>query len=204
MNMQTEDGEGSVGANSQNSHDISDQVIPGSGWKFEGEADPGNNGTVSGFQNKSDAITWSASEYVAHHKSVGWFASLGLVIASLSLIVYVLSREWVSALVIVIIGLSFGIFGARQPRVLQYALDDRGVHVGDKLYPYNQLKSFSILQEGPIHSLQLMPLQRFMPPLSVYYGQEDEDKIIDVIGRYIPHEERQHDLVDRLMSKIRF
>jgi hypothetical protein len=49
-----------------------------------------------------------------------------------------------------------------------------------------------------------MPLQRFMPPISVYYEPKDEAEILGVIGAYLPNEELRNDYVERLMRKIRF
>ena len=205
--MQTENGGESVDASQQDdSNKAHDQhPIPASGWKFQpDEAPTESNSSEPTLHHETESVSWTASEYVAHHKTLVWFAALGLVISGLTLGVYLLTKEIVSAAVIIIIGVSFGIFGARQPRVLQYAVDEKGLKVGGKLYPYTEIKSFSVLEEGPIRSILLMPMQRFVPPLSIYYDQADEDRILNVIGNYIPHEEHEHDFVDRLMSKIRF
>jgi hypothetical protein len=203
--MQTENGEGSEGASVQNSGSEAAGQAVQTGWKFQPDAAMGNSQDAAPeLPHAGETVSWTASEYVAHHKTLMWFAGLGLAIALLALGVYFLTKETLSTVVIVIIGLSFGVLGARPPQVLQYTLDDQGLHVGGKLYPYNRIRSFSMLQEGAVRSILLMPLQRFMPPLSVYYDQADEERIISVIGSHIPHEEHDNDLVERLMSKIRF
>ncbi len=49
-----------------------------------------------------------------------------------------------------------------------------------------------------------MPLKRFMPPITLYYPPDQEDAVINALAAYLPHEDRTHDPVDRLMRKIRF
>lgn len=105
---------------------------------------------------------------------------------------------------IVVVAIMFGVFAARQPRVLAYQLDHSGIRIGDKFYPYSEFKSFSVLDEGPVSSILLLPLKRFMPGVSMYYPPEQEEKIVTVIANYLPHEEREPDPLDRLMRKMRF
>lgn len=204
--MQTENGEGAVNDASENSSDNNGGQKPDTtvGWKFNPSNSSGGVTEPASTPHPSGSVSWTASEYVAHHKSILWFIALGLVVAGLALGIYFVTEEIINGIVIVVIGLSFGVFGARQPKVLEYALDEKGLHISGKLYPYDRIKSFAIIDEGAISSILLMPLQRFMPPLSIYYDHDDETKIINVISSYIPHEEHEPDFVDRLMSKIRF
>ncbi len=172
-----------------------------SSWDFHNEDGAGSSNQAPGL---TKPISWTASEYVAHPKTILWFIGVGGVVAALTVIIYLITKDLVSAVVMAVIGMTFGAFAARNPQVLEYGLDETGLHIGSKLYPYERFKSFSIMQEGAIRSILLMPLQRFMPPLTVYYDPEDEDKIIKVLGTFLPAEERSHDPIDRLMRKIRF
>jgi hypothetical protein len=150
------------------------------------------------------SVTWSASEYIAHEKGSGWYSLLAVVVVVTAGLVYLFTRENISAIIILVIGVVFGTFAARKPQELQYIVDDRGVHIGPRVYFFNQFKSFAIIEEGAIHSVMLMPLQRFMPPLSIYFAPEDEDKIVNALSHYLAYEDRKQDMVDRIMRKIRF
>lgn len=151
-----------------------------------------------------DGIAWTASEYVANHKTTGWFVVLGVAATAFAGAIYLLTSDIISSGVILLVAVIFGVLAARQPRVLEYAVDQNGIHIGNKSYPYGEFKSFSIMQEEGIRSIWLMPLRRFMPGISVYYSPDDEAKIIDALADYLPVENREHDLMDRLMHHIRF
>ena len=150
-------------------------------------------------------VRWTASEYVAHHKSTGWYMLLAVATVLLSVGVYfVTSRDIVSAVVVALAGIIFGVYAARKPQVQEYAVTSAGVAIGAKTYPFTDLKSFAIVDEGALSNSTFVPLKRFMPAISVYYDPADEDAIVAALSQYLPIEERRHDPIDRLMNKIRF
>lgn len=176
---------------------------PVSQWQFTDDEQAMSNQS-SGVSGTHETVTWTASEYVAHEKTAGWYFALAGAVVMFAAVVYVLTRELISPIVILIMGAAFGSFAARKPEELTYTLDSTALHIGQKTFPYAQFKSFTILEEGPIHSIILMPMQRFMPPLSVYFDPADEDKIADALSSYLPYEDRKQDYIDRLMRKVRF
>ncbi|MDQ3123975.1 MAG: hypothetical protein M3Q14_04835 [bacterium] len=147
---------------------------------------------------------WTASEYIATPKNSGWFALLAIVSILLAAIVYVVTRDMISTIVTLILGAMMGIFAARQPRTLQYRIDNHGIYIGERFFSYDSFKSFSIAREQAMGFISLMPLKRFMPPLSIHYEPQDEDHIANTLADYLPYEEHKADLVDNLSRKFRF
>ncbi len=149
------------------------------------------------------AISWTASEFIAHDKSSGWYVAVmavTLIVAALAFLI----ADVVSAGVIVFLGVLFCIVGARRPRELPYQLDSHGIRVDQKYYPFSGFKSFSIVQEEGVESIWFMPLQRFMPGLSIYFAPDEGQKIVDYISEYLPFEQKELALFDSLMHRIRF
>lgn len=118
--------------------------------------------------------------------------------------VFLLTKDKISVVVIVVAALLLGAYANHKPRQLEYRLDAHGLSVGDKHFTYDQFRSFSVLPEGAFSSIVLMPLKRFALTTTLYYAPEDEDKIVNLLSDYLPLEERGHDAVDRLMHRIRF
>lgn len=179
---------------------------PDGTWTFhpEGSASASPTGNDSLSSPHAESISWTASEFIAHEKDFSWFALLGVGTGLLTVVTYLVTRDIVSTVVVLIVAVTFGAFAVRKPRVLQYSVDTAGIHVGTRFYPYEMFKSFSLIQEGGIRSIMLMSLKRFMPPLSLYVDPADEDRIITVLADYLPLEEREQDLLDRLMRRLRF
>lgn len=149
-------------------------------------------------------ITWTASEFVAHEKSASWYMGLAVAAAAIAGLIYLITRDFVSVGVVLFGAFMLGVYGARQPRQLDYSIDPSGVTIGQKYYPFSDFRTFSIIPEGAFSSIVFMPLKRFAPPTTIYYDPKDENSIVAVLSNSLPFEEGKHDAVERLMRRIRF
>lgn len=155
-------------------------------------------------QASVETVSWTASEFVEHQKPQGWYALLGLGAVVISAVLYFILKDIITVVVVALATVMFGVVGARKPRSLTYAIGQTGIKIGEKSFPYEAFKSFSVIEEGAIDSIQLAPLKRFMPPISLYFPPDHEQEIVDTLAAYLPHEERNHDAVDRLMKRVHF
>lgn len=154
--------------------------------------------------NPQASIEWSASEYIAHQKSIVWYLGLagaGLIVTAL---VYLVTRDKITAGVFPIVTILFGVFAARQPEVLQYGISPSGIAIGKRHYSFDDFKSFSVHEDGPLPSAFFWPTKRFMPGLTIYFPPEQAHEILDTLSLYLPHEDHEPDAVDRLMRRVRF
>lgn len=182
------------------------QAEPQGHWNYKPDAaaTDGVPATVSSTP-QFESVSWTASEYIAHHKSFGWFLVLAVGAAATGGLVYLITdKDLIPTIVVLIFAVGFGAMAARQPRVLRYSLDDHGVHIENKFYPYSTFRSFNVIEEGAIKSIVLIPLKRFMMSLTLYFAPDDEEKILSVLSKVLPLENRGYDVVDRFMHKIRF
>lgn len=155
-------------------------------------------------KSTQNEVQWTASEFIAHEKNASWYITLGVGFVIFAALIYILTKDKISTVVILLVGLVFGYFATRKPRVLIYRLDPSGLTIDKKFYGFERFKSFSIIDEGAIPSIFLMPMQRFMLPLSLYYAPDHEDQIADFLANYLPIEDRQPDVIERTMRRIRF
>lgn len=153
---------------------------------------------------QSPLMQWNASEFIDHQKDVSWFVPLFVVVIAITAVVYLLSKDILATLVILLGGITFATFAKKKPQTLTYSLLPTTIKVGTKTYSYDDFRTFSIVQEGALLSVFLEPVKRFIPPLSIYFAPEDGERIFDTLAGHIPHQERQPDLIERLMHKIRF
>lgn len=154
--------------------------------------------------NNTGKITWTASEFIDHHKTGLWYVGFLGASALAIAIIYFITRDIFSVVILGIFAIVFAAFAARKPRTLQYSLTSNGISIGERHYNFGQFKSFSVIDEGSIRSISLVPLKRFMPTLEIYFAPEDEEKITNFLAEHLPYQERKQDPVDRLMRQIRF
>lgn len=196
------------------------QNQPTSGWQFKPNQQSSNlsqsQQPVADNQDKSQDIempevnqqtfvSWTASEFIAYQKDTGWYIKALLVLVVIAGLSYLITSGDIASVVIIVIVIGVFIsFASRQPRTLTYQVTNKGLQVGEKLYAYNTLKSFAVIDEGNINSIDLIPLKRFMPSVSIYFDPKDETAIVQALGEFLPKEDRQQAPIDKLMHKIRF
>jgi len=154
--------------------------------------------------SQSAAVAWTASEFIAHNKSLSWYMILAAVAVALAATIWLLTKDIFSTAVVLAGAMLLGVYAAHKPRQLTYQLDDRGLTIGGRQYAFAEFRSFSLVPEGAFASIELMPLKRFAMYTTIYFDPADEEKIIDVLSAHLPMEEPRGDTVDQLMRRIRF
>ncbi len=183
---------------------------PQGSWQFNTGEDDGPptavvpNATAIPPGGPEGSISWTASEYIAHQKSPNWYLLLAVGAIVLAFLVWLLTKDKISAAVVIVAAIFFGGYGARKPRQLQYHLDSNGLTIGMRHLPYHQFRSFAVMPEGAFNSIVFMPLKRFAPLTTIYYDPVDETKIVALLADRLPMEQRQKAMIDRLMWRIRF
>lgn len=148
-------------------------------------------------------IIWTASEFMDHDKSAGWYirlAAVAVVVAGISFVVF----DVITSVMILFVATVFGIYARRKPRQLEYQLDASGLSIASKHFQYGSFRAFSLVDEGSFTSITFLPMKRFGLLITAYFDPQDEDRIVDLIGQHLPLEPRDPDAIDRLMSRIRF
>jgi hypothetical protein len=173
----------------------------GTASKNSGSTDDSSVSAPNNVSPKS--IAWEASEYIDHPHGLGWYLSLVAVTIGLTVIVYLTSKDKIATGIIVIVGIIVGVFASHKPGQASYEITDNGLNVNSKTYKYSDFKSFAIIHEGALTSVNLLPLKRFMPAVSAYFDPADESKIMGALGSYLPYEERKLDAVERLSRRLR-
>jgi len=149
-------------------------------------------------------ISWSASEFIAHEKNLIWYVLLTVATLIIAMVVYILTKDKISTVVVVVAGVMFGVYAARKPRLMNYKLDSSGLTVQAKLFSYDSFKSFAIDENSPIPNIILIPLKRFMPSLSVYLDPSSKEDVINVLSTRLPQDFHEQDFIERFMLRIRF
>ena len=149
-------------------------------------------------------MQWTAAEFLAHDKSTNWYLALigGAVV--LAALVYLLTKDKIATVVVLVAAVALGGVANRKPREVPYALFRDAIQIDQKIFDYAQFRSFSVGDEGHLATIALLPHKRFGQVKSLYFDPNDEAMIVDFIATHLPLERRSLDPIDTLMKKIRF
>lgn len=153
-------------------------------------------------KKRSESIDWDAEEYIRTTKHAGWYVGLGIV--TIGLVIFSLVLGWWSfTLLLVLSAVALVVYSVRPPRVLHYSLTNKGLSENGKLYSYDEYKNFGVVVDGKKSSIVLTPRKRFAPRVTVYFPNEDGEKIVDAFGMRLPMEEVRMDFLDKLVKILR-
>lgn len=154
--------------------------------------------------DKDRVVSWTGSEFIANHKNSNWFLGFFGILALIIIVIFLVTRDVVSTVSITVVGTLFALLANRKPREISYKIDNKGINMGSKFYPFEQFKSFSLAQDGAIGYVNLMPLKRFMPDVSIYFPPEEADNIIAILSDHLSHDESEERQIDKLAKRFRF
>lgn len=168
------------------------------------EESPPQQAPQSSEPNKvpSESVNWEASESITHERDGMWF--IGFIAIFLTLLgISVWLQQWTFTALLVIMAIALAIYIRRPPRVLRYSLSYNGLHIDQQFHGFDEFRSFGILQEGNLFAVMLMPTKRFGQALTIYFGESEGEKIVDILGAYLPMEDLHLDLMDSLLRRLR-
>ncbi len=150
------------------------------------------------------SVSWTASEFIDKHKGTGWYVAFILGILLISFAIFIVTKDYMSTAVIIIAGIIFLFVIKKKPQQLPYELNERGLQIGSKFYQYEMFKSFDLTQDEGLKSIDLIPIKRFMPEISIYFPPDQELLIVNILASHLPHNPQPEKTVDRLAKKLRF
>jgi len=153
---------------------------------------------------QDNPITWTAQEYVHLDKSPIWFVLFAIVVLGFIAIDVFFLKSWTFSALVVVMAVAVVIYTRRPPRILTYGLSpQQGLYVGERLYHFDEFKSFGIIKDGEHHSIMLIPAKRFSPGVSVYFPEEAGEQIVDILGQRLPMQDLKLDIIDVVVRKLR-
>jgi hypothetical protein len=155
-------------------------------------------------KKKLEKIEWEAPEYEFHEKSPDWFWTLGIITLALFLSA-VLLHSFLFGFLILLAGFSLALFGARKPNIVSLKVNAQGIHIGNRIYPYENLKCFWVDYEPPYKKEIIIESKKtFMPHLTIMIGDADPVKIRNYLLKFLKEEKIEEPLTSTIARVLRF
>jgi len=145
-------------------------------------------------------ISWNFPEYVKHTRKKGWYIWASFI--SLLIIIYsLITANYLFALLVVMFGIILIINHRQDPQEVTFIIDHKGIHLGKKLYKYNEINKFWIIYQPPhAKNLYFEFKKSLRPKLSIPLKDQDPLEIKSFLRQYLEEdlEQEQESLTDIL------
>ncbi|MSU76171.1 hypothetical protein EXS54_01720 [Patescibacteria group bacterium] len=148
-------------------------------------------------------IAWEAKEFTDYQRNKRWYILVGIVGAVLTVGALVI-QQWLTAVVFALATYVVMRHAGDKPRTITYSISRLGIQVGDKFYPYNDLKQYWIVYNPPIRTLSFQLTSRFKPLIKMNIGEVDPDAIREALKEHLPELPKQgEDFIDKFSRWVR-
>lgn len=147
-------------------------------------------------------ISWEAPEFIQHEKGWKWFVAAG--IACIVLIVYsVIVENWTLVVALVVLSAVYVWQHFLVPHHVKVIISNVGIKVGEKEYPYQNIKSFWVIyRPGHVTTLNLRSNSRFLPDVSIDLNGQDPTEIREYLCSQIHEEEGKEESFTDMFIRI--
>lgn len=148
-------------------------------------------------------MAWQSHLYPEYHKSKYWYIG-GAVITILLAAYGIYTNSWTfSVAVIIAAGVYYYIDSEKTP-VIDIKIADIGIQVGERIYPYTDLKTFWIEKRAPFYeALHLVHKNQYKQEITIQtHGVNDTD-LRKVLNGFLPEwEERKKKFSESLSDAL--
>lgn len=153
--------------------------------------------------DENEKLSWSALEYEEKDRSQDWFWALGVIVVTGSIAAIIFGNYFFAALII-LSGFLLGFLAKKKPEMIFYELNNRGLKIRNRLYSYENIKSFWVQKE--IKPMLFIHSERaFMPIMTIPIEETMAEEIYSVLAsQNIPEVEMKEHPSEKIMEALGF
>ncbi len=149
----------------------------------------------------NNKLSWAVPAYNHSKKSIDWFWALGLIVLVGAITSFIFDNYFFSIL-LVLGGILMGHFANEEPETLYYELNEKGLTIKDRIYPFKAIKSYYInTEKNP--TLFIKTDRFFLPVIPVAINLNVAQKINEIFEKEgIEVEEMSEGPIEQIMDMI--
>lgn len=163
----------------------------------------GETNEPAALDGTEEAVRWQANEHIERDQDGLWYGGFAVIVSILILLAIFWIKSITFAILIPVMAAALVVYNRRPPSIISYTLGRQGIHVNDQLHSYEEFKEFGLINGDDQHSVLLVPRQRFMPGITVYFPEEVGEAVIDILASHLPMHEIKLHPIDRLTRRLR-
>lgn len=130
-------------------------------------------------------MQWKFPEYEQYERGKIWYI-MAAIISGLFLLFAILDRNFLFALIIIIVDLIILIQANRKPSQLDFKITEKGVVIGESFHPYRDINKFWIIYNPPqSKTLYLNYKPTLRPDITIPLENKNPLKVRDLLLEYL-------------------
>ncbi len=149
-------------------------------------------------------LEWRALEYEEKERGNDWFWALGVIVVASSITSFIYKNYFFS-LFLIIGGFLLALFAVKKPDLVFYEMNKKGLKIRNRLFPYENIKSFWVKKEGMQPTLFIKSERLFMSIISMPLGEDITEEVKNImLSNNVPEEEMKEHVSEKIMDSLGF
>ncbi|MBI2483112.1 hypothetical protein HYV74_02945 [Candidatus Uhrbacteria bacterium] len=147
-------------------------------------------------------LTWTFAEYEQYDRDRRWYA-IAIVIAAALLIYAFTTRNFMFAVIVVMLAVVFYLRHTQEPRRMTCTITESGVVLEDRLYPFTELVDFWVVAiEGTRSVLYVHPRKNLRPRIGIPVESVEPEELRRVLRAHLPEREGEEEPTSDVFARI--
>lgn len=148
-------------------------------------------------------IKWRAHEYEHEEKTSDWYWAVGIIAIAIAITAVILGNV-LFAIFILIGSFSLALHSSKEPRLVEFSVNKKGVSIGNKIYLYSSLDSFWIEEDEIPPKIIIKSKKLIMPFLVIPIEGANPGDIREFLANFLEEEEMREPISHKLMEYLGF
>ena len=154
--------------------------------------------------DNSKKLEWTFVEYEEKERGNDWFWALGIIVVA-STTTSIIYKNYFFGLFLIIGGVLLAMFAVKKPDLVFYELNDKGLKIKNRLYPYENIKAFFVKENADNATLFIKSERLFMPIFSMPVKLELAENVRSfMLKGEVPEEEIKEHVSEKIMDYLGF
>ena len=154
---------------------------------------------------EKSVLHWQAFEYFHREKTPDWYWAVGIITVAIA-ITSILLNDVLFAVLILLGAFSLSLFASREPLLVDFEINNKGVVIKDLLYPYGSLESFWVNDLPTEHTAKLLLKSKkvLVPHIVIPLENVSPEEVREFLVTNLKEEEQHEPPSQKLMEHLGF
>jgi len=148
-------------------------------------------------------IFWNAPTHFYVDKKPDWYWAVGIVTLALAVVSFIFG-EVITGIFVVVAAVALVLHASKPPPSIRHVINDRGILLGDTLYPFLNLDSFWIPHEEEPPKLLVKSRKLLAPLMVIYIDEVDPEDVRQILLKYIAETEHHEPFLKKILEWLGF
>jgi hypothetical protein len=150
------------------------------------------------------SFEWQAPEFETKKKTNSWFIIPAIITIILGIIAFA-TDNLLFLLLILLAFFTFYIYAKKEPRIINFKINERGIEVDGKIHQFESLRSFWVFYDPPTEKeISFRSKKTTFPYIRIPLAEQNPNEIRKYLLKFLPEKHHKESLVDIWMRRIGF